>query len=288
MAVYDARHKTSPMRVICMKPRTFQRTRNNAPSVKDTFATLFGDYMKLQRELLISFVIVLLIFICANFVIQHFAKHRYSRYITIATFAAVVILTIMSFRVIDAKGSHLYVNLDPFRPSLAKDTPICMPVAPTPSWYPPNTSVYGWYYESWDYGTCGKTNYDKSINYNSFDRQKINSGVSIKIVNVHHHDIKSLYLPVHNPNSTRATTLVLKNTKTGKTYEAPIDSKKNDKLTFVAFNLEGEEAEDEYTYLLFEKDTKNSNLSTGLFTDGRLAHYSYFLPKELPKRGGPI
>lgn len=257
-------------------------------SVQDTYTSLFGDYMKLQREVLISFVIVLLIFVCASFVIQHFAKHRHSRYITIVTFAIVIILTAMSFRVIDAKGSHLYVNLDPFRPSLAKDTPICMPVAPTPSWYPPNTSVYGWYYESWDYGTCGKTNYDKSIDYHSFGKQKINRGTLIKIVNVHHHDIKSLYLPVQNPDPTRATTLVLKNTKTGKTYEAPIDSKKNDKLTFVAFNLEGEDAEDEYSYQLSEKDTKNSALSTGTFTDGRLAHYSYFLPKELPKRGGPI
>lgn len=275
--------------VLCLASYTAIYPPDTPPfSVKDTFGSLFGDYMKLQRELLISFVIVLLLFICASFIIQCFAKHRYSRYITVATFAAIIFLTAMSFRVIDAKGSHLYVNLDPFRPSLAKDTPICMPVAPTPSWYPPNTSVYGWYYESWDYGTCGKTNYDKTINYNSFGRQKIDGGMPIKVVNIHHHDIKSLYLPVQNPDSTRATTLVLRNTKTGKTYEAPIDAKRDDRLTFVAFNLEGEDSEDEYSYTLTEKNVKKSTLSTGIFTDGRLAHYSYFLPKELPKRGGPI
>ena len=250
-------------------------------SVVSSFNGLFSDEMKLQREVLVTFIIVLSLFTAGSYVFEK-SRGRQSRLIKGSIVTFLLLLTILSFRTIDTQSSKLHVNIDPFRASIGKNSAICMPIPPTTSWYPKNTAVYGWYYESYGIGTCGKTNYDKQIDYASFGKRKIGPGRDIIVVNEHKHEIKSILLPIYTPNPDRATNVSLKNARTGKAYMAPIESKSNgDHLTFVAFNLDGEGTEDTYKYRLAEPATNSSKLSTGLFSDGRVAHYSYFLPPGL-------
>lgn len=253
-------------------------------SVVSGFAAIFSDEMKLQREVLISFVVIFVLFVASGYLVEKY-RPRWANPLLVKTgiVAFLVVLTAMSFRSIDTQSAKLHVNIDPFRSSLAKQSAICMPIPPTPSWYPKGTQVYGWYYESYGLGTCGKTNYDKTIDYGSFNKQLIKNGRAILITNQHDHLLKTIYIPVFNPRPDAASTLVLKNEDTGKTYEAPIESKKtDDHLTYVAFNLDGDEVvRHTYHLTLTEKGTNQSKLSTGTFTDKSIALYSYFLPPGL-------
>lgn len=252
-------------------------------SVVSDFSTVFHDEMKLQREVLISFLVVFVLFLVGSFIAEKYTSKRHPWFVMTGISCGLIILTGLSFRTIDVQSSKLHVNIDPFRTSLTKRDAICMPIPPTPSWYPKNTSVYGWYYESYGRGTCGKTNYDKTIDYASFGHKTFGNGQRMTIHNPHNHLIKTVYLPIYNPTPDRATTVILKDTKTGMTFEAPIESKKDkDMLTFVAFNLaNGETIQQDYDFILLEKGISASNLSTGAFTDKSTALYSYFLPPEL-------
>lgn len=178
-------------------------------SVVSSFNELFSDEMKLQREVLVTFIIVLSLFVTGSYIFDK-SRGRQSRLIKGSVVTFLLLLTVMSFRTIDTQSSTLHVNIDPFRPSIAKNSAICMPIPPTPSWYPKNTAVYGWYYESYGIGTCGKTNYDKLIDYTSFGKRKIGSGKDIIVINEHKHEIKSILLPINNPNPDHATTVSLK------------------------------------------------------------------------------
>ncbi len=250
-------------------------------SVVSSFEELFIDENKLQREFLITFMVVLSLFIAGSYIFEK-SRARYNYWIKGSVVILFLLSIVLSFRIIDTQSSKIHINIDPFRSSIAKSSAICMPIPPTPSWYPKNTTVYGWYYESYGIGTCGKTNYDKQINYSSFGKDIISKGYSFTVINVHNHRITSILIPISTPTPLHATNLILKNTKTGESYRAPIVSKSNgDALTFVAFNLEGENVEASYHYTLTEDSKDDSRLSTGNFTDGRFAHYSYFLPPDL-------
>jgi hypothetical protein len=252
-------------------------------SVVSGYSELYSDEMKLQREVLISFIIILSLFISGGYFYEKYRSSRYSNYAKGGIIVILILLTALSFRHIDTQSARLHVNINPYRESLAKGRAICMPIPPTPSWYPQGAAVYGWYYESYGLGTCEKTNYDKNINYESFDEKSIDSGHPIDINNKHGNIIKTVYLPVYNPRPIDSATLVLRNEKTGASYEAPIESKHtNDHLTFVAFNLDGgETVQQKYQYTLSEKGNPTSKLSVGKFNDKSLAYYSYFLPPDL-------
>lgn len=189
-------------------------------------------------------------------------------------------MAVSIYRPIDVLSSSLYVNIDSFRKDLATKTATCMPIPPTPSWVPYDFSggpTYGWYYESGAYGSCTKTNYEKAIDYKSFNK-KIDSDTILKIDNQEGLQIKSLLIPIHNSTPKESKIVRLKNLETGEVFSSKIVSKTNgDNLNFVAFNLAGDRVMKNYEYSLSADGDILTGISTGSFNDGSQAYYAYFL-----------
>ncbi|MBC7404829.1 MAG: hypothetical protein H7252_03985 [Cytophaga sp.] len=255
----------------------------DAPSVslRTAYKTLYVDQMKLQREVLIYFFIILFICIALQYARQILQGKKMvsSQVLTIGTLAIVALLAVAEFRTIDVHGNNLYINLDAYRPDLRTNTATCIPIAPTPSWgvTPNGAPGYGWYYENGTYGSCDKTNYDKSIKYTSFTHQ-LRSGLSLTLNNRQSAPIKSVLIPIANPQPGKGRIVVLTDQLTGKSYSSRIMSKSSsDKLSFVAFNVAAEQLRPQYEFTVTEPGVFVSDLSLGTFTDGSLAQYSYFL-----------
>jgi hypothetical protein len=258
--------------------------------VRVSYEALFYDQLKLQREVMVYFFILLFIFLLLSrlYNIKNNKLPHFGRFLLVA--GVIILMAIAVYRPIDTKSANLHVNIEPFRASLKHDEPVCMPIPPTPSWVPHGFSegpTYGWYYESRGLGTCYRSNYDETIDYKSF-KDSIGSSrqVNIKPLGAadKKHKIKAILLPVHVPDS-RSHTLVLQNLNTGKIYTAPIEPQEpDDRLAFVAFNLAGEKNQQEYRYALREKGVEDSKISTGRFKDSDLALFAYFLPEDKEAR----
>lgn len=250
-------------------------------TVRTSYEILFNDQMKLQREVLVSFILLLVIFIGLNALLTHVRKTKIKRTYTNLSFATILILMAIGiYRPIDVLSGILYINIDSFRNDLASKTATCMPIPPTPSWVPYDFAggpTYGWYYESGAYGSCTKTNYKKTIDYKSF-HEKINSGTILKVENKDNLQIRSLLIPVHSSTPKVPKVVRLKNLDSGEVFTSKIVSKSNgDNLNFVAFNLAGDTVSKSYNYQLSVDGVKRADLSTGSFSDGTQAYFAYFL-----------
>lgn len=253
-------------------------------SVTKALDTLYVDEMKLQRELMLYFVVLLIIGISLGSVTTLSKKRVFRKRIYIASVAVLVLILGVSYRPIDTESSRVYVSIDSFRASLKKREVVCMPIPPTPSWTPADYKgdpTYGWYYENKGLGTCTKSNYDKAIAFNSFSTP-LRSGLDVSIKpNAENESIKTLLIPIANPNPKRAAILELRNEKTKKTYESHVYSKSiDDRITYVSFNLSSEPYQQEYTYKLYEKGVSGSKLSTGTFKEGGTALFTYFIKTD--------
>lgn len=244
--------------------------------VAANYSSIFGDIFKLQREILIDFFVLLLLFISVDYInrLPRFASRKSKFRLDLGVSILLFCVLILVYRPIDTQSSNIHINIDSFRSSLTKKDAICMPIPITPSWVPGETT-YGWYYESRIYGSCLKQNYEKQINYSSFVHKLSNNFV---INNDSPLTINSILIPIVNPTTNKSVAVQLKNIVTGKVYYSTIEAKKNnDKLSFVAFNLNSESLAEFYTYRISEVDNTHSNLTTGLFTDESIAYYPYFI-----------
>ncbi len=241
----------------------------------------FKDPMKLQREVLVAFFVLLFLVLAVDYIVGRYGKKTILGIgVTPIAVASLTILTVMQYRPIDTQSSSVSTNIDPFRASLRDKISTCMPIPPTPTWMPPDYkgTTSGWYYQS--YGVCAATNYNTVIDHDSFTKP-LGAGHAITVPSSKTQQVKALMLPLSNPTPTKARTLQLTNLDTKRSYTAVLKAKANgEALSFVTFNLVGEPVvATAYHYRLTELDQPNSTLTTGIFKyDGRLVHYAYSMP----------
>lgn len=251
-------------------------------SVRLSYDALFHDEMKLQREVMISFLLLLLIFITANYAIKYFQvrSRKFGKLPILIVIVPLLFLVGCEYRTIDTRSSNLYINIDAFRPDLRTNRPVCMPIPPTPSWTPYGSAsgpTYGWYYENGAYGSCSKLNYNKTMDKDSFTH-KIGSGLDIDVEAVLSKRLSSVLIPISNPYPGQTRHIILENTASHKTYTAVIENKTNsDKITYLAFDLTDESPAPIYRLVLKEAGTNTSNLTTGTFKEGGVIIFPYFL-----------
>ena len=251
--------------------------------VNKLYELLLHDQMKLQREVMISFFLLLFLFITLQYLRDHIKLLPKRPHLKTTLAAGVLLLlTGLEYRPLQALDARNYINIDAFRADLTAHRANCMPIPPTPSWLSydyQSGPTYPWYYENGAYGSCDKQNYDKSINYHSFS-SRIGSGRDITIENTTTKPITSLMVAVSNPNPHQTRSLALENIDTHQTYEATIKAKpNNDRLSYLAFNLRTEPQAATYRYILKEAGTRDSGLTTGSFTDGGVVYFPYFVTK---------
>jgi hypothetical protein len=248
------------------------------PSLFHNLNTLYTDTSKLQRDILLQALLLLLLFVgYYHFVV--ILKKRFAIKIFQANaiyLVAPFVFLLLLYRPIDVSSAGLALNnLQQFKGDLRKVTADCMPISPTPLWYTyagTSTPTYGWYFESHSYGTCGRSNYIKVIDPNSFV-SKLDKPLSISIGLDQPHEMRAIALAVRTPNAKDSPVLRLENTVTHKTYIAKISPRQNDTMAYVVFNITGDPPAASYLYLL---SSDNPAVTTGKFTDNTLMHYAYY------------
>lgn len=246
------------------------------------FVNVFQDTMKLQREIIISILIVLSIGVCLDIFRSKTTQRKLFSYTIIG--GVLITVALFAYRPIDTQASGVAINLSSFNETLDNREAVCMPIAPTPSWRPYNdpSPMYGWYYESRSLGSCAKTNYGIAIDYNAAFLEKIGSKrlMTLKSPDENIQHISSVLIGIANPNPEVARTFVLKNISTGKMYETKLEAKtNNEKLHFISFNLSDEESQGTYVYELSEKNSTNSPVAVGSFVTGDDLIWSYYVTR---------
>lgn len=247
------------------------------PSLLHSVDALYVDVSKLQRDILLQVLLLTIVLLGYSHIVNSHMMRDIKSFHT-GTFYLLMPLTlaILIYRPIDVTSAGLALNnFQQFRTDLREGTADCMPISPTPLWdLTPGvkTPTYGWYFEKHAYGTCGRSNYIKLIDFDSFVHT-ISKPQSIDIVLDEPHRMQAIALAVRTSKAKDTPTLRLKNVATHKTYIAKISPRQSDRMAYVVFNVSGESPSKSSHYLLSSDDP---TVATGRFTDASLMHYAYY------------
>lgn len=205
---------------------------------------IFVDHYKIQREMLISMFLVLSL----GFLLPHVWRGTRKFVGAWQVPARIVVLFVVGFslgyiyRPIDVSSHQVAVSIDPFRSTLAMKQPLCMPVAPTPSW----SQGTNWFMA---YGggceTIGAFNMNALENLN----QPIEDGQLVKIAGHGQHSLMTVMLPVRLAVPHKETTLTLENVATGARFTGKLKADEG-AAQFVAFNTSGLAVAELYEFVL--------------------------------------
>lgn len=243
-------------------------------AVRTNFHALFRDVNKLQRDVVLQFLLMFVIILAIDLLVLNAAKTRQRAY-TYAGYSACIVIAFCTFRPIDVTAAGSYVNIDPFRNDLHARTVKCMPITPTALWgtnYEIPAVTYPWYFESAPYGSCGRSNYSKIIDQQTFNLPLSKTPV-LAIQLERAFPMRSLAIPLRTTSRSTTATITLKDLDTGNSYVAQIDKRQNDTMTYVIFNINGSSTEDHYRYRI---TSSNPGVYSGKFTDGSVANFMYY------------
>jgi hypothetical protein len=244
-----------------------------SPPVHKFYKAIFYDQFKLQREVFLAFLILMLIFVA----MYHVSRRLPFKIRSFGIFILCVVMACAMFRHIDTRSAGLYIDISPFRKTLTARQPLCMPIPPTPAWdqqaMKNKAKAFPWYYESGDYGTCEHTNYGKIIDYST--NKTIDRGLNIETSSPEGvRPLSAILLPVTNLHPERSSALILEDLHSHQTFKAKIT--RGQSLVFAAFNLSGDPPDSHYVLSLHEVGKTKSALSLSYFTDGTIAEFAYY------------
>ncbi len=242
------------------------------PRVLSSYKYIYLDHTKLQRDIVLSFLLVLSLMFFIEFMMNNATRlARYQRY----TLISLLLLFVISlYRPIDVSSSNLYVSIDSFRSDLHARSATCMPIAPTPTWVPVNAKpgpTYGWYYEADALGSCSKLNYEKTLDPVNYIKSP---AVSPYMIDVGPNGkIRSLLIPVRTNHAQDTVDFTLTNIDSKKVFRFKVKGRQTDRNAFASFNLGGESQQAVYRYKL----SASSQYEIERFTDGTQAFFAYYL-----------
>lgn len=242
-----------------------------APSLAKDYSILFSDDQKLQRELIVRLMLLVLLFISLGWITE---KITASKRLRAGTLACAVLVLLPLYRPIDVTSAALTTDLSPFRQELKNKTIDCIPVAPNVLWGVKDKSewTYPWYFERGQYGACGRINYAKSFHLSSFTT-KISETPEFSITLEKNHTMTAFSLPIQLMSPNSATVLTLTEMKTGKRFTATVSERQSDKMSNPVFNLAGIPQNMQYDFSL---SSSNPDVFTGTFDDGTLLFFAYY------------
>jgi hypothetical protein len=234
-------------------------------------SAIFADHYKIQREILISMFLVL----STGLLLPHVWRgaQKLAPRLHIPARVAVLVVTGVAlgfmYRPIDTTSHQVALNIAPFRSSLAMQQPVCMPVAPTPSW----SQGTNWFMA---YGGGCETTGAFSMNVFDASSQTIEDGEIVQIAGHGKHSLMTVMLPVRLASSYNAATFTLQDIATGMQFIGQIKTSQDGAAQFVAFNTSGLAAAESYEFIL----TTDTPASTMIDDDGAVVVQSYFMLLE--------
>lgn len=242
-----------------------------APSVITHHQALFADDQKLQREVMVRMLALILLFIAAGVGYECWKNVRLVRPATVAMSA---LLLMLLFRPIDVTSAAVVTDLKPFRNELQSRTIDCVPIAPNALWgvTDKSTFTYPWYFERSAYGTCGRTNYGQSFHRSSFT-VKANETKQIIIELEKPYALTAMSFPVRLSSPRDTTTLMLTEVETGKQFIANVAPRQFDTMANPVFNLSGAGKSTSHHFTL---TSSNPNVYTGTFDNDIPLEFTYY------------
>jgi hypothetical protein len=206
---------------------------------------LFIDHYKIQRETLISMFLVL----SAGLLLPYVWSAAQRLPIRLQVWGRIAVLCSAGFgigllyRPIDTMSHQVAINIAPFRSSLALRQPLCMPVAPTPSWSPGTN----WYMS---YGGGCETKGLLTASTLENLTLPVGEGVRIKVPGHGKHSLMAVMVPLRLELPYRKGAVVIEDVKTGMRFTTQIRAEHGGGAQFVAFNTSGLAAQDSYEFIL--------------------------------------
>jgi len=208
-------------------------------------AKLFADHYKIQRETLISMFLVL----SAGLLLPHAWSAVQKLPFRLQLWGRVAVLFIAGFgigllyRPIDTMSHQVAVNIAPFRSALALRQPLCMPVAPTPSWSP-GTNWYMAYG-----GGCETAGLLTASTLENL-MLPVGEGIRIKVPGHGKHSLMAVMVPLRLELPYHKSAVVIEDVKTGMRFTSQIRAAHGGGAQFVAFNTSGLAAQESYEFIL--------------------------------------
>jgi hypothetical protein len=229
---------------------------------------LFADHYKIQRETLISMFLVL----SAGLLLPHFwfgvrkLPQRMQRLGYVAVLFIVGFSIGLLYRPIDVTSHQVSANIAPFRSALALRQPLCMPVAPTPSWSPGTNwfMAYG--------GGCEPVG---TLTPDTLERLYTPVGKNYVVTIPGHgkHSLMAVVLPLRLESPYRKAAVTIQDVKTGMRFDSQIRAEYGGASQFVAFNTSGLAAADSYEFIV----TTEVGAFTASDDEGKTPLQTYFM-----------
>lgn len=247
------------------------------PSVFHQYREIFNDDFKLQREIIISFLLLLGLFLLIDWAVNTNREWMAKRARAFGLFGLIILMAGLQYRPIDTQGAVNAGHIGGYRAGLNRGQSLCIPIAPTPSWSTyTGLSNATWFFQY--HGGCIGLNYDKHLG-SQLDPIQIGKKLTIEVPTTPDRQIKALLLPVMNPTPHTQRELTLRDQANGRTYTALLYAKSsNEKLSYVSFNLYGEPPmAGSYSFTVSEDNSPRSSIELVHFSDHALAYEALFM-----------
>ncbi len=241
------------------------------------FAHIYPFSFKYQREFLIN-VFFVLIFLFALLAAHSLLKGRVSKtqkkFVNAGGIFVLALLLFRFYTPIDVESAGVAANIEPFRHALNTGQSTCMPIPPTPRYFPHAS----WVYES-NTPLCHARNFELSPDFDHMDIS-LKQPVTFTIPNDTPYELKTVYLIVRNKSPHRAASLSLIDRSSGMSFSAKIPARKSETINFISVNVAGMPFRTAYEFAL---SSPNPDLYWGTFKEKRKhSYYPYFAETRPP------
>ncbi len=259
-----------------------------APAFFRQFQDIFHDDFKLQRAIMPSFLVLLLIYLAADSFLRFGGRWRWLRPVPpVAIFASLLALVAVQYRPIDLQRAVFAADISQYRHSLNARQSVCVPIPPHPGWDNYLKVPAGnWWFQH--YGGCIGRHYEQSPAPGL--SQTFPDGLPLVVAGQSDLQLKSVLVALYNPRPRNRHHLQLRDQATGHIYTAIVPAKTNgEALSYVAFNLHGLEPQQQYHLLLTDVTPgRPLPLKAALFADRTPAYYELFMGyPNLSEQGRP-
>ena len=208
-------------------------------------AVLFVDHYKVQRETLIAMFLALSV----GLLLPHLWRGAIKLGLRWQVPARAAILLATGFmlgfiyRPIDVSSHQVALSIAPFRSALDMRQPMCMPVAPAPTW----SAGTNWFLA---YGGGCETVGEFTMDTPQHLEQSIADGQVVRIGGHGMHSLMSVLVAVKVGDANKTARLTLEDTQTGARFSTQLRGLQGNATQFVAFNTSGLAVADSYEFIL--------------------------------------
>lgn len=231
------------------------------------YQQLYNYAFKSQREYLIQALLIIFLLSAFYYAYKNYRSHLNNG---VSRFSLVIIVSIVFmvriFTPIDVESAGVAANIGPFRSALNSGQSACVPIPPTPYFFP---------HANWQYefnSACHPRNFELSPDFE-------NMNIDLKVAKLFtiKSDIglplKTLYFAIKNENPSHSARFTITNNETGHTYEGVIPEREREKINYIAVNVTGIPYRDIYHFTL----TSEYPVQWGRFKEtGEPIVYPYF------------